>query len=279
MRAMGIAQIVRPAAKFRVGDFVQGLFGWRQYVCIDASKLTRVTGVVRGLPLSAALGVLGITGMTAYFGLLDVGKVRKADCVVVSAAAGATGSVVCQIAKNVYGCFVVGIAGGAAKCRYLREELGVLAVDYKSEQGVEGGMKEVLGKRRIDVYFDNVGGEILESALRRISFGGRIVVCGAISGYNSDKLIPGPYNYLNLISYSASMTGFLLRDYEHRFEEATAKLANWVEDGKIMFREDVVVGLENAPAALKRLFDGQNIGKVIVKVAEPIGDGKTLSKL
>lgn len=279
MPAMAIGQIIRPAGKFRVGDFVEGILGWRQYVYVEVSKLVPLTGVVRGLPLSAALGVLGITGMTAYFGLLDVGKVKKGDCVVVSAAAGATGSMVCQIAKNVYSCFVVGIAGGAAKCRYLQEELGVLAVDYKSEQGVEKGLKQVLGKRRIDVYFDNVGGEMLESALRRISFGGRIVVCGAISGYNKDKLTPGPYNYLNLISCSASMTGFLLRDYEHRYKEARAKLANWMEDGKIAFREDVVVGLENAPKALQRLFDGQNIGKVIVKVAEPIQDGKTLSKL
>lgn len=279
MRAMGIGQVIRPAGKFRVGDFVEGMFGWNQYVYSDASKLVSVTRVVRSLPLSAALGVLGITGMTAYFGLLDVGKLKRGDCVVVSAAAGATGSVVCQIAKNIYGCFVVGIAGGAAKCRYLEEELGVVAVDYKSEQGVKGGMKNALEKRRIDVYFDNVGGEILESALRYINFGARIVVCGAISGYNKEKLMPGPYNYLNLISYSASMTGFLLRDYEQRFGEARAKLGNWVEDGKILFREDVVVGLENAPKALKRLFDGQNIGKVVVKVAEPIEDGKTLSKL
>lgn len=265
MRCAGVGEIVHPAGSFRTGDLVWGMLGWTEFSVVLASKLTRVK-VPAGMRVSAALGVLGITGMTAYFGMLDVGNVQKGDCVVVSAAAGATGSIAAQIAKNVYGCKTIGIAGGPKKCRYLEEELGIIAVDYKSEEGIEKGLKEALGGSRIDVYFDNVGGSTLEAALRRINVGARVVICGAISGYNRKDMQPGPYNYLNLISYRASMTGFLLGDYEQQYGTARHQLSKWISAGKIKYREDEVVGLENAPLALQRLFEGKNIGKVVVKV-------------
>lgn len=266
MRCAGVGEVVHPAAPFRKGDLVWGMLGWTEYSVVTADKLTRVQ-VPSGLPVSAALGVLGITGMTAYFGMLDVGKVKKGDCVVVSAAAGATGSIAAQIAKNVYGCKTIGIAGGPIKCKYLREELGIISVDYKSEEGLEAGLKKALDGSRIDVYFDNVGGSTLEAALRRINVGARIVICGAISGYNKKSMQPGPYNYLNLISYRASMAGFLLRDYEKQFSTARYQLSRWISAGKLKHREEQVVGLANAPLALQRLFEGKNIGKVVVKVA------------
>ncbi|CDF39050.1 unnamed protein product [Chondrus crispus] len=267
MRAFGVGEVVRPGPALRVGDLVEGMLGWGEYAALEEDKLKRVA-VPRGLPPSVMLGVLGITGLTAYFGLLQVGALKRGETVVVSAAAGATGSVVCQIAKNVYGCRVVGIAGGTVKCRYLEDVLGVAAVDYKSEEGVDAGLKRVLGKSRIDVYFDNVGGKTLEAALRRIAQGARIVVCGAISGYNKKELQPGPYNYVNLISYGATMRGFLLREFEKEFDRAKADLSRWIREGKVDFREDVVNGLENAPEGMKRLFEGKNIGKVVIRVAE-----------
>lgn len=267
MACAGVGEVVHPAGAFRLGDLVWGMLGWTEYAVVHAANLTRVK-IPAGMRISSVLGVLGITGMTAYFGMIDVGKVKKGDCVVVSAAAGATGSIAVQIAKNVYGCKTIGIAGGPAKCRYLEEELGVTAVDYKSEEGVEAGLKKALDGRRIDVYFDNVGGNILEAALRRINTGARIVICGAISGYNKKKMQPGPHNYLNLITYHATMAGFLLRDYEKQHGTARYNIARWIAAGKIKYREDEVNGLENAPIALQRLFEGKNIGKVVVKVAE-----------
>lgn len=273
MRALGVGEVVRPAGSLRVGDIVEGMLGWTEYAVMPADKLTKHQ-VPAGLSPSVMLGVLGITGMTAYFGLLDVGKVKKGDCVVVSAAAGATGSVVAQIAKNVFECKTIGIAGGPAKCRYLEEDLGIIAVDYKSEEGLDAGLKKALGGSRIDVYFDNVGGSTLEAALRRINLGARVVICGAISGYNKKTIQPGPYNYLNLISYRASMAGFLLGDYEKQFDTARHHLGKWLASGKISGREYEVTGLQKAPTALKQLFEGKNIGKVVVRVAPKLGDSK-----
>lgn len=278
MRAVGIGEVIYPAGDFHVGDLVEGMFGWTEFAYMPAAKITRYRAPT-ALSISAGLGVLGITGSTAYFGLLDVGRLKRGDVVVVSAAAGATGSVAAQIAKNVYKCQTIGIAGGQVKCEYLRNELGIEAVDYKAKEGVEAGLKRVLRKRRIDVYFDNVGGKTLEAALKCINHGARIVVCGAISGYNSESLSPGPYNYLNLITYSASMTGFLLRDYQHRFTEARNQLEKWVSEGKVKAREDVVHGLTNAPMALKRLFDGANTGKVVVRVGSRQTSRATLANL
>ncbi|CAN8061928.1 unnamed protein product [Agarophyton chilense] len=267
MRAMGVGTVVRGGAGFRVGQLVTGLFGWAEYCVMKAERVTRVR-VPPGMPKSVALGVLGITGMTAYFGLLKIGKPKKGDIVVVSSAAGGTGSVVAQIAKNIIGCEVIGIAGGLEKCRYLEEDLGIKAVDYKSEEGVGKGLKRALNGKGIDIYYDNVGGKILEAALARINIGARIVVCGAISGYNSSNLPPGPSNYVALISKRASMTGFLLYDFEKQFPTANYHLSKWLVSGKVKGREHEVIGLRNAPAALKALFDGKNIGKVIVRVLE-----------
>lgn len=271
MRAMGIGEVIHPAGRYKRGNIVHGMFGWTDYALVDASKVTSVK-IPAGVPISAALGVLGTTGMTAYFGLLHVGKITTGDVVVVSAAAGATGSVVAQIAKNVYGCKVIGIAGGPVKCRYLEEELGILAVDYKSEEGVDGGLKRALNGDGIDIYYDNVGGATLEAALRRISIGARIVICGAISVYNSKSLQPGPKNYLSLIANRASMTGFILFDFEKKFAIAARDLSKWIVQGKIKSKEYEVVGLENAPQALLSLFEGKNIGKVIVRVEEQTKD-------
>lgn len=266
MRAFGVGEVVRPGPHLSVGDLVEGMLGWGEYSVMDASKL-KPLAVPRGLSPSVMLGVLGITGLTAYFGLLRVGSLKRGDTVVVSAAAGATGTVVCQIAKNVYGCYVVGIAGGPDKCRFLEHELGVVPVDYKSDDGVDKGLQRALGKRRIDVYFDNVGGKTLVAALKRIAQGGRVVVCGAISGYNQKELQPGPYNYLNLISYGATMKGFLVGEFEKEFDAARVDLGRWIREGKVKVKENVVDGLENAPEGMKMLFEGRNIGKVVVRVA------------
>lgn len=206
MRATGVGVVVAGDG-WRVGECVQGLFGWAEFAVVKATDLRRVS-VPSGLSPSVALGVLGTTGMTAYFGLLDVGKPVKGDCVVVSAAAGATGSVVAQIAKHVLGCTTVGIAGGEEKCRYLTEELGLdAAVDYKHPDGVDEGLKKALNGKGIDVYFDNVGGPTLEAVLKRINQNARIVLCGAISVYNETKPSKGPSNYLSLIMNRARMEG------------------------------------------------------------------------
>lgn len=266
MRAMGLGIIARCATRSLVGRLVMGPFGWCEYTVVPTSKLQFVR-IPRGLSPTTVLGVLGTTGLTAYFGLLHVGKLQKNEVVVVSAAAGATGSVVAQIAK-IYGCFVVGIAGGPDKCAYLEKKLGIVAVDYKSEDGVNAGLKQALGDKSIDVYFDNVGGNILEAALKRLSIGARIVVCGGISSYNSKDLPPGPRNYLALISSRASMTGFLLYDFEEKFPQAVSQLGKWIVAGKIVSEEDETVGLQNAPEALQRLFQGKNTGKVIIRVSE-----------
>lgn len=272
MRALAVGVVQTPCAGFRKGEFVQGTFGWGQYVVVPGDKVRRVH-VPDGFPVSAVLGVLGITGRTAYFGLLRVGEVKNGDVVVVSAAAGATGSVVAQIAKNVYGCYVIGIAGGGEKCRYLEEELGIVAVDYKSQEGVDAGLKRALAGREIDIYFDNVGGSTLEAALRRLANYARIVLCGAISVYNEATLPPGPRNYHALISKRGKMQGFLLYDYEKDFGEADESLGRWLKEGKLMAREHRIVGLRQAPDALKALFDGRNIGKVVVKVWEDGDNG------
>lgn len=265
MRAMGVGKVLHGAAGLRSGQLVTGLFGWTEYCVVSVKKVSAVKLPPR-MPLSAALGVLGTTGMTAYFGLLHIGKPKRGDVVVVSAAAGATGSVVAQIANNVLGCQVIGIAGGVDKCRYLEKELGIKSVDYKSEEGIDRGLKRTLNGKGIDVYFDNVGGTALEAALRRINIGARIVVCGAISGYNSSQLQPGPRNYVALISKRASMTGFLLYDFEKQFPRASYDLSKWLLSGKLKVKEYKVVGLRNAPSALKALFVGKNIGKVVVQV-------------
>jgi NADPH-dependent curcumin reductase CurA len=268
MRATGIGQVVESRSPdWKVGDFAQGLFGWQDYAVLRPGSPLAGTKLPPGVPLTWPLGVLGITGLTAYFGMLDLGQPKSGETVVVSGAAGATGSVAGQIAK-ISGCRVVGIAGGREKCRWLTEKAGFdAAIDYKSEN-VAARLRE-LCPRGIDVYFDNVGGEILDAALENLALRARVVLCGGISAYNETTPPPGPRNLMALVIQRARMEGFIVIDYLPRFAEGSAKLAEWVAAGKIVHAEDVQQGLENAPKTLLRLFTGKNLGKQILKVADP----------
>ena len=249
---------------FKVGDIVSGLVGWQDYVAMNPKG--QLSRLAPGAPLELAMSVLGMTGRTAYFGLIDVGRPAAGETVVVSGAAGATGSVVGQIAK-IEGCRAIGVAGGPEKCRWLTEELGFdAAIDYKSES-LKARLKE-LCPDGIDIFFDNVGGDILDAALARLALRGRVVLCGGIANYNACEPPPGPKNYLNLVSRRGRMEGFLVSDYAKRYAEAVAALADWVKEGKIKHRVNVQHGLENAPAALRRLFEGRNEGKQLLRVAE-----------
>ncbi len=223
---------------------------------------------IRGLaPLPTYLGTLGMPGMTAYFGLLDIGRPAEGETVVVSGAAGAVGGVVGQIAK-LKGARAIGIAGGAEKCRYVVEDLGFdAAIDYKSEDVAEG-LREHCPKG-IDVYFDNVGGEILDAALTRLARHARVVICGAISQYNASGAMQGPSNYMSLLVNHASMTGFVVSDYGDRYAEGVREMAGWLTAGKLVSREDIAEGgLERFPETLLRLFEGGNTGKLVLRVAE-----------
>jgi NADPH-dependent curcumin reductase CurA len=249
---------------FAVGDTVSGLVGWQDYVVMNPKG--QLNKLPQGAPLELAMSALGLTGMTAYFGLLDVGRPVAGETVVVSGAAGATGSVVGQIAK-IKGCRAVGVAGGAEKCRWLTDEAGFdAAIDYKSES-VPARLKELCPKG-IDIFFDNVGGDILDAALARLAMRGRVVLCGGIANYNATEPPPGPKNYLNLVVQRGRMEGFLVSDYLSRAGEAISALAGWVQAGKIKNKVDVQHGLENAPATLRRLFEGRNEGKQLLRVAE-----------
>jgi len=262
MRAGGVGEVVASRHPgFAVGDAVGGNFGVQQYAISDAKGLRKVD--TRFAPLTTYLGVLGMPGMTAYFGLLDIGKPQPGETVVVSGAAGAVGAVVCQIAK-IKGCRVVGIAGGADKCRYVREALGADAViDYKSED-VKAGLKKHCPDG-IHVYFDNVGGEILDACLARIALHARIVICGAISQYNNTTPVKGPANYLSLLVNRASMTGMVVFDNAARYGEAAKEMAGWMAAGKLAHKEDVVTGgIDAFPETLLMLFKGENFGKLVL---------------
>ena len=268
MRSIAVGEVVasrHPA--LRPGQIVQGLFGWQDYALARAGTPAAATPIVPGVPIETAMSALGLTGLTAYFGLLEIGRPKKGEAVVVSAAAGATGSVVGQIARLV-GCKVIGIAGGPEKCRRLVESLGFdAAIDYRSED-VAARLRETC-PAGVDVYFDNVGGAILDAALANLAMRGRVVVCGAIASYNDPAGPPGPRNYLNLIIKRGRMEGFLVMDFAPRFPEAVARLAEWLREGQLKDEVDVVDGLENAPAALARIFTGANRGKQLVRVAAP----------
>ena len=253
---------------FAPGDIVRGLIGWREFVAAEGASLEKIPP---GTSMAASLSLLGSTGKTAYFGLLNVGKPKPGDTLVISGAAGATGSVVGQIGK-IAGCRVIGIAGGPEKCAWLTEELGFDgAIDYKAEK-VRRGLK-ALCPDGIDIFYDNVGGEILNDALARINVGARVVICGGISRYNADprdpeQMPPGPRNYFNVVFTGATIQGFLLQHYEREYPIAEARLAAWAQAGKIKYKEDVLEGFERAPEALMRLFAGKNFGKQLLKVAE-----------
>jgi len=265
MRALAVGRVIasnHPA--FAAGHDVSGPFGVQEYALSDGKHVLKVDSDLAPLPVH--LSALGMTGRTAYFGLLEVGQVKPGETVVVSAAAGAVGSVVGQIAK-IKGCRAVGIAGGAEKCRYLMDELGFDAViDYKT-QDVRAALKEYC-PNGIDVYFDNVGGHILEAALARLARGARIVICGAISQYNVTGPPKGPSNYMALLVHRASMKGFLAGDYAARDDEATQALAGWRTSGTLRSREHIVEGLETFPDTLIKLFTGDHLGKLIIKVAD-----------
>ena len=269
MRAGAVGQVVASNNDaYAVGDYVQGLFGWQDYVVTDGRAMVPVRKVPAGLPPRSMLGVYGVTGLTAYFGLLDVGRPSEGDVVVVSGAAGATGSVAGQIAR-IMDCTVIGIAGGAEKCAWVRDVARFDAViDYKSED-VRTRLGE-LAPNGINLYFDNVGGPTLEACLDHLAMRATVALCGGISsGYTAEALPPGPRNYMQLVIKRARMEGFLVLDYLPRFPEGVAELRRWVERGDLIVAEDVQEGLENAPATLRRLFDGQNLGKQLLKVAEP----------
>jgi NADPH-dependent curcumin reductase CurA len=265
MRAGGIGRVVKSNdPSLAAGDLVVGMTGIQDYVVSKAAGLTKVEP--RLAPLPRYLGALGMPGLTAYFGLLDIGRPKEGETVVVSAAAGAVGAVVGQIAK-INGCRVVGIAGGAAKCSYIVDELGFdAAVDYKSED-VRKALVEHCPKG-IDIYFDNVGGEILEIALSLLARRARVIICGAISQYNSATGTVGPRNYMSLLVNHALMEGFVVFDYAERYPEGMKALAGWTIEGKLKAREDVVDGLETFPETLLKLFRGENFGKLVIKVSE-----------
>ena len=263
MRAYSAGEVVvSNNPKFPVGSRVAGVFGVQQYALSDG-KGARVVDTALA-PLPTYLSVLGMTGMTAYFGLLDVGAAKAGDTVVVSGAAGAVGTVVGQVAK-IKGCRVVGIAGGAEKCRWLVDELGFdAAIDYKHED-VRAKVREHCPKG-IDVYFDNVGGEILDIALAQLALHARVVICGAISQYNATDSVKGPANYLSLLVNRARMQGMVVFDYAARYGEAAADMATWLAQGRLKSREDIVEGFDGFPDALLRLFRGENTGKLLLKV-------------
>ena len=263
MRALALGQVVASRnPNFAVGKHVSGTFGVQQYFISEGKGLIEVDPGVA--PLPTFLNVLGMTGMTAYFGLLETGQPQPGDTVVVSGAAGAVGSVVGQIAK-IKGCRAVGIAGGADKCRYLVTALGFdAAIDYKSEVVTEALRKAC--PQGINIYFDNVGGDILEAALANLARGARVVICGAISQYCNTGPVQGPRNYLSLIVHRATMKGMLVFDYADRYAHAGREMAGWMAAGKLKSREDIVEGLETFPDTFLKLFKGENRGKLLLKV-------------
>jgi NADPH-dependent curcumin reductase CurA len=263
MRAGGAGLVISSRDPgFAVGEHVVGLLGVQEYAVAKGKGLTKVDP--RLAPLPVYLGTLGMPGMTAYFGLLEVGRPNPGDTVVVSGAAGAVGQVVGQVAK-IKGCRVVGIAGGPDKCEYLRSIGFDAAIDYKHED-VKAALKQHCPKG-VDVYFDNVGGEILDAVLTQLAMHARIVICGAISQYNEARM-KGPSNYLSLLVNRASMTGMVVFDYASRYGEAAREMAGWMATGRLKTREDVVEGLATFPETLLKLFKGENTGKLVLKVAD-----------
>lgn len=250
---------------FAVGDAVQGGFGWQDYCVTDGKGPLGALKLPPGVPFETALSLFGITGLTAYFGMVDVAGVKAGDTVVVSGAAGSTGSLASQIAKNL-GAKVIGIAGGAKKKAWLTSDLKLdAAIDYKSED-VAARLK-ALAPKGLNVYFDNVGGTILEAALDNLAIGARIALCGAIAGYDDHSKAHGPANYTNLIIYRATMRGFLVLDFLDRAMEAVGRLMQWSGEGKLVNAVDVAQGLEQTPKAFRNLFTGGNLGKQLVRIA------------
>ncbi|WP_049894172.1 NADP-dependent oxidoreductase [Halogranum rubrum] len=266
MRAGVVGEVVESNhAGFEAGDVVVGNLLWSEYTAVDGGELTSIDPDVA--PVSTALGVVGMPGRTAYFGLLDVAQPKPGDTVVVSGAAGAVGSVVGQLAREA-GCRVVGFAGSDTKTEWLTEELGFdAAINYKTTDDLGEALADA-APDGVDVYFDNVGGEITDAVFGQLNVDARVAVCGQISQYNATDLPTGPRKLGTLIEKRARVEGLLVGDFAPRFEEATERLAGWVADGTIQYRETVTEGFENAPDAFLGLFEGENIGKQLVKVGE-----------
>ncbi|CAN7308145.1 NADP-dependent oxidoreductase [Phenylobacterium sp. LjRoot225] len=267
MPGLGVGVVAESRAPaFVAGDIVWGMIGWEEQPTVPAAEVWKLPPEV---PASAALSIFGATGRTAYLSLMKVGKPVAGDTLVISGAAGATGSLVGQIGK-IAGCRVIGIAGGPEKCAFLTDQLGFdAAIDYKNEK-VRTRLRE-LAPGGIDIFFDNVGGDILNTALAQLALKARVVICGAISRYNFDPRSPempeGPRNYFNVVFSGATIQGFLMPQYESDYPEADRRLVGWLRAGRLILGEDVQVGFENAPSTLRRLFEGRNIGKQLLKVA------------
>jgi NADPH-dependent curcumin reductase len=264
MVAGGIGEVVESRnPSFKEGDLVQGLIGWQEYVISSGQGFNKLPQM--GLPPTAFLGLFGHIGLTAYFGLLDIADPKPGETLVVSAAAGGVGSLVGQIGK-IKGCRVVGIAGTDEKCKWLTDELGFdAAINYKTEP-LHKSLKKHCPKG-IDIYFENVGGEILDAVLSLINNFARIPLCGLISGYNATERVPGPYNFSRLLTRRVKLQGFIVTDFMSRAQEGIAELGKWYMEGKLKYRVDVVEGLKEAPRAVNKLFEGSNQGKLILKVS------------
>ena len=263
MEAGGVGEIVASQhPDWKVGEIVEGRLGWQEY-CVPSYARLRKVDTSLG-PISTANGVLGMPGMTAYFGFLDVGQPQPGDTVVVSAASGAVGAVVGQIAR-IMGCRVVGLVGSQAKADYITQELGFhAAINYRTEN-----LMEALGREcpdGIDVYFENVGGAVWDAVVEHLALGARVTVCGRIAEYNLDGQELVPRNMRFLVSKRVRMQGFLVSDYQDRWPAAIARMARWIASGDMKYKEDVVTGIENAPAAFLRLFRGENFGKLLIKL-------------
>ena len=260
-----VGEVVKSKSNnFVEGNFVAGNFGWQDYSIADEKEVRKVNPEIA--PVSTALGVLGMPGLTAYFGLLDIGKPKQGETVVVSGAAGAVGMIVGQIAK-IYGCRVVGIAGSDKKTKYLVDELGFdTAVNYKAVPHLRKALKEAC-PNGVDIFFDNVGGDISDAAISLINNNARIPLCGQISLYNEVQIPMGPRLQPRLLTFSALMKGFIVHNYADRFDEGICQLSDWLKEKKLKYAEHIVQGLENAPKAFIGLFAGDNLGKQIVKVS------------
>jgi NADPH-dependent curcumin reductase CurA len=266
MRGSAIGLVLESKSdKFAAGDYVFGMLGWQQFALLNENgrKLHRIPGV----PLTVWLGPLGGTGLTAYFGLLDIGKPQPGETVVVSGAAGGVGQIVGQIAK-IKGCRTVGIAGSDEKCDLLLKKYGYdAAINYKTSNNILADLSKCCPKG-IDIYFDNVGGSILDAALVKLNKRARVVVCGAISQYDNLSNPQGPKNYLQLLVTSSKMEGFVVTDFINQWDQAVAEMIEWIKTGKLKYTEHIVNGLEKAPASLPMLFTGENEGKLIIKISD-----------
>lgn len=265
--ATGIGRVVdSQSPDFEVGDIALGMNAWEDYTLCAAEAATKIEDTM-GLSLTTFLSILGATGLTSYFGLLDVGKPRPGEVLLVSGAAGAVGSVVGQIGK-LKGCRVIGIAGGEEKCRWIREECGFDdVIDYKACDDLTAAIAEKCPDG-VDIYWENVGGEMLDAVLMNLAERARIVFCGWIATYNDEEKRPGPKNLWQLLAKSARMEGFVVKSYIPQFPEGIAAMAEWLQEGKLVYKEHVVEGLENALDAFHMLFDGRNTGKLIIKIAD-----------